>query len=113
VKTFINQAAQGDILITKINAIPENLTEKNPDTEGFIVAHSETGHNHVIESEGVQMFIAANDPMIMYITVNNEYADLTHNRVFDKHETIRLKQGNYEIRRQREYTIKGWRRVED
>lgn len=34
-------------------------------------------------------------------------------RSFDTHESILLKGGTYEIRRQREYTPEGWRRVED
>lgn len=111
-KTFNKQAAQGDILIIKIDELPNGLVEQKPVKESYIVAHSETGHHHTLPSQGVKMFAPANDPMVLYVTVENE-ADLIHNRSFDTHEALRLKQGNYEIRRQREYTPEGWRRVAD
>lgn len=112
-KTFDKQAAQGDILITRIDGLPDGLQEQKPTQEGHIVAHSETGHHHTLPAKGVQLFAPANDPMVLYVVVDDECADLVHNRSYDTHETIRLKQGNYEIRRQREYIPEGWRRVAD
>lgn len=111
-KTFDKQAAQGDILITRIDKLPDGLVEQEPEKGSYIVAHSETGHHHTLPSQGVRMFAPANDPMVLFVIVDNE-ADLIHNRSFDTHETIRLKSGAYEIRRQREYTPEGWRRVAD
>lgn len=111
-KTFDNQAAQGDILIRRITKIPDNAVKQESKGNKYIVAHSETGHHHTMESDGVQLYFAANDPMIMYLAVDNT-ANLVHNRSFDTHETIQFKQGLYEIRRQREYTPDGWRRVAD
>lgn len=111
-KTFENQAAQGDILIRRIESLP-NDAEKQSASEGqYVVAHSETGHHHTVSEKGVSFYHAANDPMIMYL-VTEETADLVHNRNFDTHETIRFRPGIYEIRRQREYTPEGWRRIAD
>lgn len=112
-KTFNKQAAQGDILISRIDSLPDGLVEQQATKEGHIVAHSETGHHHTLPSKGVQMFSAANDPMSLYVVVTDEHADLVHNRSYDTHEALRLKQGTYHIRRQREYIPEGWRRVAD
>jgi len=113
-KTFKNIAAQGDLLIRRIADIPDNAISAKADNGKFVVAHSETGHNHVIKAEpGVQYF-TTNDPMIAYLKVIDEVeTKIEHLRSFDTHETIKLDAGNYEIRRQREYTPEGWRRVSD
>ena len=111
--TFNNRAAQGDLLIRRINQLPEGLTPVNPVNGKHIVAHSETGHNHVIVADRTEVLTKdKDDGMVMFLVVDNE-ADLIHERSFDTHETIRIDAGVYEVRRQREYTPEGWRRVED
>ncbi len=112
-KTFNQQAAQGDTLITQIDNIPDGLIEMKPENGQFVIAHSETQHHHVLPSRGVQAYHNPQNPMIMFVVVKRDYADLKHLRSFDTHETLRLKEGAYEIRRQREYTPEGWRRIED
>lgn len=113
-KTFVNQAAQGDILITRVKEMPKDAIEAKAEKGKFIVAHSETGHHHVVaERPGVQYF-TTKDPMIAYLDViESTEALLEHERSFDTHESILLKGGTYEIRRQREYIPNGWRRVAD
>lgn len=111
-KTFIDCAAQGDILIRRISEIPADAVKQDTENGHHVVAHSETGHHHTIADRGVQFYHAANDSMVMYLAVDNE-ADLIHNRSFDTHEPLRIGKGLYEIRRQREYTPEGWRRVAD
>ena len=116
-KTFFNQCAQGDLLIRRIKEIPVGAKPVKPLGGVFVVAHSETGHNHVIaERPNVSLFTTG-DPMVSYLQVV-EATDATevlleHLRNFDTHETIGIGDGVYEIRRQREYTPEGWRRVED
>ena len=111
--TFRNRAAQGDLLIRRINQLPEGLNPVNPVNGKHIVAHSETGHNHVIVADRAEVLTKdKDDGMVMFLVVDNE-ADLIHERSFDTHETIRIDAGVYEVRRQREYTPAGWRRVED
>lgn len=116
-KTFTNSAAQGDLMIRRIESIPADAKPMLAERGKFIVAHSETGHNHVIaERPNVKMFTTG-DPMVSYLQVI-EATDATetlleHLRSFDTHETIKISAGDYEIRRQREYMPEGWRRVED
>jgi hypothetical protein len=116
-QTFKNQCAQGDLYIRRIDAIPAGAKPMATENGRFIVAHSETGHHHVIaERPGVKVF-TTDDPMISYLQVieatEATEALLEHLRSFDTHETISIPPGNYELRRQREYTPEGWRRVED
>lgn len=116
-KTFEKTSAQGDLFIRRIDALPTDaeLTEVPADANGqHIVAHSETGHNHFFEAEGVHFF-TAKDPMVCYLSIDENHAGavLQHARPFDTHESIVFGGGFYELRRQREYTPEGWRRVED
>lgn len=116
-KTFTNQAAQGDLYIRRIEAIPSDAKPMQAEKGQFIVAHSETGHHHVIaERPGVQVY-TTDDPLVSYLRVieATEQTEtlLEHLRNFDTHETIAIPPGNYELRRQREYTPEGWRRVAD
>lgn len=116
-KTFKTQAAQGDLLIRRIDSIPTAAVAIVSEHGKFVVAHSETGHNHVIaERPSVKLFTTG-DPMISYLQVIEATDEtetlLEHLRSYDTHETIQIAPGNYEIRRQREYTPEGWRRVED
>lgn len=111
-KTFERQAAQGDMLITKIDSIPEGLEPMKPKGGQMIVAHSETGHHHVLPEADVDVFHAANDEFVLYLVVNNE-TELKHMRSFDTHESLKLQPGKYRINRQREYTPEGFRRAAD
>jgi hypothetical protein len=79
----------------------------------FVVAHSETGHNHVVlERPTVQMF-SAQDEFRSYLIVEAEPATVEHRRSFDTHEPFALAPGIWEIRRQREYVPEGFRRAAD
>lgn len=115
--TFKNQAAQGDLMIRRIEALPASATPMKAEKGAFIVAHSETGHHHIIaERPNVKMFTTG-DPMVSYLQVI-EATDATetlleHLRSFDTHKTIAIPPGTFEIRRQREYTPSGWVRVQD
>lgn len=113
-KHFNKQAAQGDMLITRIDALPEGVIAAKHEKGEYVLAHSETGHNHVVKAEpDVQFFHHANDNFLAYLVVNRDGPCIEHMRSFDTHEPLYLKQGIYEIRRQREYTPEGFRRVAD
>ncbi len=119
-KTFENTAAQGDMYIERIDVLPEGLVDVPPEGGKVIVGHSETGHNHVMVLErpkaghkpNVVMRKLPDDIMNIFLEVN-EPTDLVHERGHDKHETLRFDKGNYRVRRQREHTPEGYRRVED
>ena len=116
-RTFKTQAAQGDLLLRRVTALPAGV-KSAPTVDGtFIVAHSETGHNHVIDARPHVRVYDTEDPLLSYLEVI-EATDATetllrHLRGHDTHETISISPGVYELRRQREYTPEGWRRAAD
>lgn len=116
-KTFQNQCAQGDLLIRRIEKLPDGIKPMASEKGQFVVAHSETGHNHVIAERPNVKLYTTGDPMVSYLEVikatDAMETLLEHLRGHDTHETISIPSGVYEIRRQREYTPEGWRRVED
>lgn len=109
--TFENQAAQGDLLITRIDDIPNSAILDNVKGD-YIVAHSETGHNHVMAAQHCDFYKAANDPFVLFLVVHNE-TPIRHLRSFDTHKTINVPPGKYRINRQREYIPEGFRRAAD
>ena len=112
-KTVTNRpVAQGDMLIIPIRTIPANAKAATPEGAHFILAHSETGHHHVIERAKAEVFEAADDAFVAYVKALAP-ADITHQRPHDTHETVQLAPGNYEIRRQREYMPEGFRKAAD
>jgi hypothetical protein len=116
-KTFNLVAAQGDLMIVRINELPKESKPVKAEKGFYIVAHSETGHNHVIAERPNVTLYTTDNPMVSYLEVvevgDKVDALIEHLRSFDTHETIKIPAGTYEIRRQREYTPEGWRRVED
>lgn len=116
-RTFTNQAAQGDLLIRRVDKLPANLKAAPVDQGTFIVAHSETGHNHVIDAHPNVRVYDTEDPLLSYLEVVNATDAmetlLRHLRGHDTHEMISIQPGIYELRRQREYTPEGWRRAAD
>jgi len=110
-KTMSRCAAQGDLMLRAVDSMPDGVEELKPEGNRHVVAHSETGHYHWLDSRRARVFRAT--AMLSYLHVLKEHVDLIHARENDRHETIRVPRGLYEIRRQREYTPEGWRRVED
>jgi hypothetical protein len=113
VKEIHKVGAQGDVFFVKVADVPKD-TMLVPAVGGqHIVAHSETGHHHAVRADGTAFYEGPNDPFTCYLRVDGAFADIVHQRPFDTHETVRLGQGVWKIRRQREYTPEGFRRVED
>ena len=111
-KTVDRIATQGDMLIIRIGEIPTDATQVLAEGAHIVLAHSETGHHHVIEHEKAEVFQPADDEFIAYIHAIKP-AEITHQREFDTHESLLLPPGNYQVRRQREYTPEGFRRAQD
>lgn len=112
-RTFSKVCAQGDIHIMRVsNTLPTGAKEMAPENGQLIVTHSETGHNHVMDATKAKLYQLPDSIMDCLLVVEGETA-LEHLRPHDTHEAIRFSPGTYRIRRQREYTPEGWRRVED
>jgi len=116
-RTFDQVCAQGDVLIRRVAALPKEAKPVAADNGRVIVTHSETGHDHVMVLDrkrgkpAVRMYQGDN-PLVAWLEVNRPTA-LEHLRPHDTHEPIMFATGIYEVRRQREYTPKGFRRVAD
>ena len=111
-KKFEKVAAQGDVMIIRIDDLPDHLMEVLPEDGKHVVAHSETGHHHTIVASRVKYFRPDEDAFTGYVSVKEE-TPLVHERGFDTHESIQLPPGNYMLRRQREYTLEGYRMAQD
>jgi len=118
-KAFKNACAQGDVLHIRRDKLPDGV-KKVPAADGrVVVTHSETGHDHVMvldrpkgrQKPSVVMY-ATDNPLVAWLEVNRPTA-LEHFRPHDTHESIMFEPGVYEVRRQREYTPEGFRRVQD
>lgn len=117
-KTFENTCAQGDVMFVRRDALPAGLIADEAKNGRIVVTHSETGHDHVMlldrtdnPDPAVVMYSGA-DPLTSWLQVNRPTA-LEHLRPHDTHQSIMFAPGIYEVRRQREYTPEGFRRVED
>ena len=111
-KTVKRMAAQGDVMFIRVNDLPEDVELAKIENGKFIVAHSETGHNHVIDSRNAQMLIDKTNDFIAYIKVSAP-TEVEHQRSFDTHESLLLTSGNYIVKRQREYVPEGFRKAAD
>lgn len=106
---------QGDVLIERIDKLPE--TAKRQRVKGpIILAHGEvTGHAHAIKRGTVTLY---KDPAqeekdgvdaVGYLEIAEAMALLEH----EEHAPIPLPPGVYRFRRQREYSPQEIRRVAD
>lgn len=113
--------AQGDVCFRKIEALPDGVKLAEAKDGAFVVAHSETGHNHIVmERPDIRYFSAMDELKAMldgkpaaYLVVEGDPAPVEHQRTFDTHETVGLSPGIWEVRRQREYTPEGFRAAAD
>lgn len=111
-KTFKTVCAQGDIYISRTKMkVPKDAVEIAPEGETLIITHSETGHHHVMEKSEAKLFKLPDS--LTSLLVVSETTALKHLRDYDTHEPIQFEKGNYIVRRQREYTPEGFRKVED
>lgn len=106
-KEIDNLAFQGDVMFQRVDSLPDVKLEED---KSLVVAHSETGHNHV--AEGGSATLLRQNEMVSYLVLK-ELSDIVHKREYYTHETLRLKPGVWKVGRQREWTPEGLRRVED
>ena len=112
-KTFKDFAAQGDFFVRRINKLPKDVLPVEPVNGKIIVAHSETGHHHVMVAERVRAFVPKKPDIYQMFIQVDEPTPVKHMRSFDTHEPLMFDKGTYEIRRQREHAPEGWRRAAD
>jgi hypothetical protein len=93
---------QGDILIVKVNGIPQDAVKQH----SRILAEGEaTGHLHELDKGEVY-----EKGGVLYFKVEQgETATLNH----PEHKAVGFESGTYKVITQREYEPRGWRRVAD
>lgn len=108
-KTFKKIAAQGEITVIRLGAVPKDkkLPGAAMKAEGghFIVGHSETGHHHVISAKGASVSVMERAPegMRIFRAILENPTSLDHLRDHDTHEGIVMEPGLYEFRIGREF----------
>ena len=116
-KRFTKCAAQGDVYLLKIDALPKGIKPVNADNGKFILAHSETGHHHVMEARPNIKLYSTDNPLVSYLEVieatDQAEALLEHLRSFDTHAPLVVTPGIYKVVNQRESAPEGWRRAAD
>ena len=113
-KTVQTMAFQGDVCFRRVDNLPAGMRDVTPKDGRCVVAHSETGHDHVASGKLARL-LAGQDPMVCYLQASDVLL-IEHLRPFDTHEALSLICGpgvTWEVRRQREWAPEGWRRVED
>lgn len=112
-----NYGAQGEVTFQRVDEIPAGYVAAKPDhAAGYIVAHSETGHHHVLEREGVEYFPPVKeDALVAFARIVRESGGpVKHLREHDTHPTTILEPGIWKITHAREEDILGEvRRVQD
>jgi len=107
------QHRQGDVIMERIDTIPEGLANHPREGGRLILAHGEvTGHAHAItEQQFAHMWTNGKTD-----TVDEELflkADVPLKVTHEEHGTIELGMGNWKITRQKEYSAEAIRRVAD
>jgi hypothetical protein len=79
-KPFFNVAAQGDLVIIRRTAIPGGYTPVGPEGNMHVIAHSETGHNHVMVADKVRAFAPTKPDIYTLFLQVDEPTEITHFR---------------------------------
>jgi hypothetical protein len=103
------QYRQGDVLLCAVDEIPPRAKRVPRDGDRVVVAEGElTGHAHAFPAKGVRLFREKGGQRT-FLTVAAGGARLSH----EEHGSILVPAGQYELRRQREYSPAAPRRVRD
>ena len=108
--------AQGDIYISHFPDVtepPSGASRLAPEKGMYILAHSETGHHHVVK-ESPDVMIWKVSPTEFWVEAKKR-VPVEHLRPTLPHESIELRTGFTKIKRQREKIPGGWqeRMVQD
>lgn len=100
-------AAQGEVRVYKINALPKGITTKRPERNAVgaaIISHSESGHHHVIaDAEVLERTDNVPAGMAILYAICKDPTSLAQDAA-TPHKSIPLEGGSiYELRVAREY----------
>ena len=99
------QFRQGDVLLVKVDALPDGAVAQEVDGR-IVLAYGEvTGHAHAVGLEGATLYKSNGEDLLKVF----KPSALVH----EEHSPIALDPGVYKVVRQREYTPQEIRRVSD
>ena len=93
-KVAKRSAQQGDVLLRKLNGLPEGKQELIS-RKRLILAHGESGHSHVIEEDEAEL-VKIGERILLRLAK-------TSTVVHEEHKPITLSPGIWEVGRVREY----------
>lgn len=97
---------QGDVMLVRVNALPENAQKTKPGQRGVVLAEGEvTGHAHTMSADTTTMYTALQREWVVVETDT----DLTH----EEHDALTIPAGIWRVVHQREYDAGEVRRVLD
>lgn len=107
-------ADQGDIRYMRVGSLPKGATPADLHDGGrAMIARSDAGHHHVVESGGAIRYYTTSDPLTSYVELEADGV-LRHLKSGpDGHAPHGLRAGRWMFRRQHEVTPEGLRAVED
>ena len=74
----------GEVMLVPVEAIPEG---RKVNTGDYILAHSETGHHHVLEGTAFEVIEAKDKNIFVKIL---DTTNLVHKKTLDAHRTITI-----------------------
>lgn len=104
----MNLFRQGDVLIMRVDEVPEGARRVPREGGRIVLAHGEaTGHAHAVLERDAKLFeVDDTDERFLEIF---QAADVLH----EEHDPVRLEPGSYKVVRQREYSPAEIRYVAD
>lgn len=105
--------AQGDLTFVPTNEdVPEGAVLLEPEDGSVMLAHSESGHHHVLEAPPTVAEVRRMGERL-WLTIKQE-TQVRHVKTGDDaHLPIVIPPGRYRVHRGREMTPEGWARVTD
>lgn len=94
-------AQHGEVFLQRVAHAPARRAQK---VKQFIVGHSESGHNHILESTTDFEVLAGDDKHDLYLRLFAP-AKLVHKKSFDIHETQVIVPGDYAVYQKTEYDL--------
>lgn len=99
---------QGDVLITTTNVVRGKKARRQKGR--LILAEGEvTGHAHAIADPAAELYVDRTVDRAFLRVLSEAGVELLH----EEHTTLTIPPGDYEVRRQREYSPEEIRRVAD
>lgn len=90
----------GEVLLLPVESVPDNA--KRQQVNECIIAHSETGHHHVLESD--QMFWEIVDGNDLYVDLDMP-TPLRHRKDYEQHRELQVPAGKWKIVKKREFDL--------